>query len=306
MIEAQSAYQANSKVFQTGREPLGHSQQPEVLGRFDRLPGPRDEPVDRVQHHQLRVPFERGAVGGHLEQHLERQHDRLFARNRQRRDQLLRRLRRRLGHPRGQRGAAGAGQCVDLAGGEPSRRSPTDCRRCRRRSATAPPAPPRRGRRENGNSPSAMLANLQDALTTYEASPSNASAGAGRRHRRDQPRSSLNSGSAAVQQVREQADSDMASSVSTINSLLDQFSQVNATIVSGTGDGRQRRQRRGHARYDSHPAFAADRHFDRRQSGRLDVDLHRQRRDVVSRRRRARSRSRRRATYTAGRDAATP
>jgi flagellar hook-associated protein 1 FlgK len=93
------------------------------------------------------------------------------------------------------------------------------------------------GSTENGNSPSAMLANLQDALTTYEDSPSDASAGQAVVTAASNLAASLNSGSAAVQQVREQADSDMASSVSTINSLLDQFSQVDATIVSGLATG---------------------------------------------------------------------
>jgi flagellar hook-associated protein 1 FlgK len=93
------------------------------------------------------------------------------------------------------------------------------------------------GSTQNGNSPSAMLANLQDALTTYEASPSDASAGQAVVTAASNLASSLNSGSATVQQVREQADSDMASSVSTINSLLNQFSQVNATIVSGLATG---------------------------------------------------------------------
>ncbi|MGD1015728.1 MAG: flagellar hook-associated protein FlgK [Roseiarcus sp.] len=93
------------------------------------------------------------------------------------------------------------------------------------------------GSTENGNSPSAMLANLQDALTTYESSPSSASAGQAVVTAADNLVSSLNSGSATVQQVREQADADMASSVSTINSLLNQYSQVNATIVSGLASG---------------------------------------------------------------------
>src|SRR6202012_80336 len=42
----------------------------------------------------------------------------------------------------------------------------------------------------------------------------------------------LNSATATVQQVREQADQDMASSVSTINSLLTQFETVNNSIVT--------------------------------------------------------------------------
>ncbi len=93
------------------------------------------------------------------------------------------------------------------------------------------------GSTQNGNSPSAMLANLQDALTTYEASPSDASAGQAVVTAASDLASSLNSGAATVQQVREQADSGMASSVSTINSLLNQFSQVDGTIVSGLATG---------------------------------------------------------------------
>jgi flagellar hook-associated protein 1 FlgK len=93
------------------------------------------------------------------------------------------------------------------------------------------------GSTQNGNSPSAMLANLTDALTTYENSPSSASAGQAVVTAADNLASSLNSGSATVQKVREQADSDMASSVSTINSLLSQFSQVDSTIVSGLATG---------------------------------------------------------------------
>jgi flagellar hook-associated protein 1 FlgK len=89
----------------------------------------------------------------------------------------------------------------------------------------------------NGNSPSAMLANLQSALETYDASPSSTSAGQGVVTAAQDLASSLNAGAAAVQSVRETADSDMASAVNTVNSLLTQFSSVNATIVSGTASG---------------------------------------------------------------------
>ena len=52
-----------------------------------------------------------------------------------------------------------------------------------------------------------------------------------------EPVQSLNAGAAAVNQVREQADQDMASSVSTINSLLGQFQTANNTVVSGLASG---------------------------------------------------------------------
>src|SRR5208337_2992856 len=47
----------------------------------------------------------------------------------------------------------------------------------------------------------------------------------------------LNSGAAAVDQAREQADQDMASSVATINSLLSQFTAANSAVVTGLASG---------------------------------------------------------------------
>jgi flagellar hook-associated protein 1 FlgK len=47
----------------------------------------------------------------------------------------------------------------------------------------------------------------------------------------------LNTGAATVAQVRQQADSGMATSVSQINSLLTQFTSVNATIVANGHSG---------------------------------------------------------------------
>jgi flagellar hook-associated protein 1 len=93
------------------------------------------------------------------------------------------------------------------------------------------------GATENGNSPSAMLAALQGALTTYQSSPSSSSAGEAVVTAAKALASALNSGSAAVQTVREQADDAMASSVKTINSLLAQFTDVNNSVVSGLATG---------------------------------------------------------------------
>jgi flagellar hook-associated protein 1 FlgK len=90
------------------------------------------------------------------------------------------------------------------------------------------------GANANGNSPSAMLANLQSALETYDTSPSSASAAQGVVTAAGDLTQSLNTGAAAVQTVREQADSDMASAVNTVNSLLTEFTSVNNTIVAGT------------------------------------------------------------------------
>ena len=93
------------------------------------------------------------------------------------------------------------------------------------------------GANQNGASPSAMLANLQSALETYEASPASTSAAAAAVNAATNLAHSLNKGDAAVNQVREQADQGMASSVSTINSLLGQFQTANDAVVSGLASG---------------------------------------------------------------------
>ncbi len=89
------------------------------------------------------------------------------------------------------------------------------------------------GASSNGQSPSAMLANLQNALQTYEASPSDESLGQAVVTAADNLASSLNSASTTVAQVREQADANMATSVAQINSLLGQFQTANAQVVAG-------------------------------------------------------------------------
>jgi flagellar hook-associated protein 1 len=93
------------------------------------------------------------------------------------------------------------------------------------------------GADQNGASPSAMLSNLQSALTTYEDSPTSSSAADAVVSAASDLASSLNSASASVAQVREQADQDMASSVDTINSLLNQFTAANNAVVSGLQTG---------------------------------------------------------------------
>ena len=101
-------------------------------------------------------------------------------------------------------------------------------------SATATSAA---GATQSGASPSAMLANLQSALSTYAADPSNQSVGQAVVAAAGNLTTSLNNGAAAVQQVRDQADAGIATSVTSINSLLNQFTQVNATIVAGLQTG---------------------------------------------------------------------
>jgi flagellar hook-associated protein 1 FlgK len=88
-----------------------------------------------------------------------------------------------------------------------------------------------------GQSPSAMLANLQTALQNYQASPSDATVAQSVVTAASQLTSALNSATTTVQQVRSQADTAMAQSVATINSLLGQYQTVDQTIVTGLQTG---------------------------------------------------------------------
>jgi flagellar hook-associated protein 1 FlgK len=89
----------------------------------------------------------------------------------------------------------------------------------------------------SGQSPAALLAGLQTALQNYEASPSNATVAQSVVSAAAALTNSLNSATSTVQQVRSQADADMATSVATINSLLSQYQTVNNTIVNGLQSG---------------------------------------------------------------------
>jgi flagellar hook-associated protein 1 FlgK len=93
------------------------------------------------------------------------------------------------------------------------------------------------GATQNGNSPYAMIGNLQSALGAYEAQPSSAAAAAAVVTAAQNLAGSLNAGAAAVSQVQEQADQGIATSVSQINSLLPQFAQANTAVVAGQASG---------------------------------------------------------------------
>lgn len=87
------------------------------------------------------------------------------------------------------------------------------------------------------SSPAALLSNFQDALQSLEASPSDSSLANAAVTAASQLTGGLNSASATVQQVRQQADAGMASSVQTINGLLAQFQTANTEVVQGTATG---------------------------------------------------------------------
>lgn len=87
------------------------------------------------------------------------------------------------------------------------------------------------------SSPAVLLSNFTNALQSYEASPSESSLASAAVSAAATLASGLNSAAAMVNQVREQADSGIATSVQTINALLAQFQTVNAQIVNGTATG---------------------------------------------------------------------
>lgn len=93
------------------------------------------------------------------------------------------------------------------------------------------------GDTDSANSQSSEISALTNAVQTYEASPSDASLAASVVTAANSLASTLNNATATVQQLRQQTDSQMASSVSKINSLLSQFQTVNSQIVSATAMG---------------------------------------------------------------------
>jgi flagellar hook-associated protein 1 len=86
-------------------------------------------------------------------------------------------------------------------------------------------------------SPATLLSNFTSALQSYEASPSDSTLASAAVSAAAALAQGLNSATATVNQVREQADSGIATAVQTVNSLLAQFQTVNAQIVSGTASG---------------------------------------------------------------------
>ncbi len=84
----------------------------------------------------------------------------------------------------------------------------------------------------DSTSPTALIGSLTSALQTYEASPQNIAGADAAVTAAQNLANGLNSASTTVQSVREQADAGITSSVATINSVLNQFQQVNDSIVN--------------------------------------------------------------------------
>ncbi|MBZ9762246.1 flagellar hook-associated protein FlgK [Mesorhizobium sp. CA8] len=90
---------------------------------------------------------------------------------------------------------------------------------------------------DNASSPSTAIANLQKALQLYATTPSNQNLGTSVVDAAKQVVNSLNSGTQAIQDFRTQADSQIATAVNDLNSLLSQFQDANKAVISGTRSG---------------------------------------------------------------------
>lgn len=83
-------------------------------------------------------------------------------------------------------------------------------------------------------SPAAQIAKLKSALQQYATAPDNNTLAQAAVNAAKGVASSLNDATKTVQSVRADADTEMATSVATINQLLAQFETVNTSIVKGT------------------------------------------------------------------------
>ena len=90
---------------------------------------------------------------------------------------------------------------------------------------------------ELDQSPAAQLAKLKSALQQYATAPDNTTLAQAAVNAAKGVAASLNDATKTVQSVRADADTEMATSVTTINQLLAQFETVNTSIVKGTIPG---------------------------------------------------------------------
>ncbi|MGT2435607.1 flagellar hook-associated protein FlgK [Bradyrhizobium betae] len=90
---------------------------------------------------------------------------------------------------------------------------------------------------ETGQSPTAQLNKLKQALQQYANAPDNTTLAQAAVTSAKDMATALNQATKTVQTVREGADAEMATSVANINQLLTQFDKVNTAIVKGTITG---------------------------------------------------------------------
>jgi flagellar hook-associated protein 1 FlgK len=86
-------------------------------------------------------------------------------------------------------------------------------------------------------SPAALVGKLADAIQRYAAAPQDAAAARSAVAAASDLAQALNDATRATQQLRAEADADIAGSVDRVNTLLAQFATVNAEIVKGTRQG---------------------------------------------------------------------
>lgn len=91
---------------------------------------------------------------------------------------------------------------------------------------------------DNGDSPSAAMAKLQEALQLYASTPSNATLAQNAVDAARGAVGALNGGTTAIGQFRADADSGIAEAVSNLNRLLADLKTTNDAVVSGTRSGR--------------------------------------------------------------------
>jgi flagellar hook-associated protein 1 FlgK len=91
----------------------------------------------------------------------------------------------------------------------------------------------------DGNmAPTVALTELQKALDTYAATPSNRNLAENAINAAREVVRSLNSGASAVQNFRAEADAEIANGVSELNDLLATFENVNKAVITGTRSGK--------------------------------------------------------------------
>lgn len=87
---------------------------------------------------------------------------------------------------------------------------------------------------ENQGSASVLIGKLQQALQSYQTTPSNENLGGNVVESARQLVKMLNDGNVAVQQFRGQVDQDIKTSVAELNDLLSRFEQANKAVVNAT------------------------------------------------------------------------
>ncbi len=86
-------------------------------------------------------------------------------------------------------------------------------------------------------SPAALIGKLMDAIQIYSAAPHDTVAAQSAIAAARDLTHALNSATDTVQRLRQEADAEIASTVSRLNGLLAQFETVNTAIVNGTRSG---------------------------------------------------------------------